>query len=202
MDLSRPLAVITPTLDAPVLAVLARSGLSLSGREVHRLAGTGSASGVHKVLRRLVRQGIVIADARPSETLYELNREHLAAEAVDRIVRIPETLIDHLRHALRSWVPAPRHASAFRSFARGEAGGDSDVDLLLVRPARAAASWEDGVLELQGQVRAMTGNALEVLEWSLSELRAQRRTSLWRQLLSDSILLAGQPLERVVSTAR
>ncbi|MGH8984415.1 MAG: nucleotidyltransferase family protein [Acidimicrobiia bacterium] len=202
MDLSRPLAVITPTLDAPVLAVLARSGLSLSGREVHRLAGTGSASGVHKVLRRLVRQGIVIADERPSETLYELNRQHLAAEAVDVIVRIPETLINHLRRILRSWVPAPRHASVFGSFARGESSVDSDVDLLLIRPGRAAGSWEHAVVALQDQVRAMTGNAVEVLEWSVSELRAQRRTNLLRELLSDSILLAGPPLERLVNTAQ
>lgn len=202
MNLTDPLALITPTLDAPVLAALVRSGRPLSGREAHRLCGQGSASGVHKVLRRLVSQGIVRAEERAAETLYELNRDHLAAPAIESIVRAPEHLVEHLRRTLRSWRPGPVHASLFGSFARGEAGEGSDIDLLLVRRGRGTEAWEADVVALQAQVRAMTGNSLEVLEWSMSELRAQRTTPVLERLLSESVVLAGQPLARLLERPR
>ena len=39
MQLHNPVGVVTPTLDAPVLAVLARAKHPFTGRQVHRLAG-------------------------------------------------------------------------------------------------------------------------------------------------------------------
>lgn len=58
MDAPRPIRSIIPTLDAPVLAVMAGTNRRLSGREVHRLAGTGSVRGVQLVLACLVTQGL------------------------------------------------------------------------------------------------------------------------------------------------
>jgi predicted nucleotidyltransferase len=202
MNLSEPLAVVSPTLDGPVLAAFVRSGRALSGREVHRLCGRGSPSGVHKVLRRLVAQGIVRADERAAETLYELNPAHLAALAIESIVRTPERLVEHLRHSLRSWRPRALHASLFGSFARGQAGPESDIDLLLVRKGRVTPPWERHVVGLQETVQAMTGNHLEVLEWSLTELRAQRQSPLLRHLLEQSLHLDGQPLAQLLATVR
>ena len=82
MDLAMPLAVVTPTLDAAVLHALAATTARASGAQVHRMAGTGSPDGVRKVLTRLVAQGIVLADEYPNATLYLLNRDHVAAEAI------------------------------------------------------------------------------------------------------------------------
>ena len=84
MDVSHPIRSIIPTLDAPVLEVLARTRRRLSGREVHRLAGTGSVRGVQLVLARLVAQGLGDAEEHAGAILYAANRAHLAWPAIER----------------------------------------------------------------------------------------------------------------------
>jgi predicted nucleotidyltransferase len=132
MDLAMPLAVVTPTLDAAVLHALAATTARSSGAQVHRMAGTGSPDGVRRVLTRLASQGIVLADEHPNATLYLLNRDHVAADAIVTLTRLRTTIIDRITNALSSWSPAPVHASLFGSFARGEATATSDIDVLVV----------------------------------------------------------------------
>jgi len=127
-----PLAVVTPTLDAAVLHALAATTAWTSGARVHRMAGTGSPDGVRRVLARLVAQGIVLADEHPHATLYLLNREHVAADAIVALTRVRTTIIDRITDALSRWSPEPVHASLFGSFARGEATTTSDIDVLVV----------------------------------------------------------------------
>ena len=64
MNVAHPLRGIIPTLDAPVIEALAATTRPLTGREVNRLAGVGSPRGVQLVLRRLVAQGLVLAEGR------------------------------------------------------------------------------------------------------------------------------------------
>jgi len=130
MDLAMPLAVVTPTLDAAVLHALADTTARASGAQVHRMAGTGSPDGVRRVLTRLVAQGIVLAEEHPNATLYLLNRDHVAADAIVALTRLRSTIIDRITDAVSHWSPEPVHASLFGSFARGEATTNSDIDIL------------------------------------------------------------------------
>ena len=107
MDLSMPLAVVTPTLDAAVLHALAATTARASGAQVHRMAGAGSPDGVRKVLTRLVVQGIVLADEYPNATLYLLNRDHVAAEAIVALTRLRTPIIERITDALSRWSPWP-----------------------------------------------------------------------------------------------
>jgi hypothetical protein len=61
MDLTDPTRAITPTLDGPVLAVLARAGKPLTVGEIAVQAARGSEIGVRRTVKRLVSQGIVTA---------------------------------------------------------------------------------------------------------------------------------------------
>ena len=120
VDLSNPLAVVTPTLDAAVLLALAATTGWATGAQVHRMAGAGSDDGVRRVLARLVDQGIVLADQHPHATLYSLNRNHVAADAIVSLTRLRAEIIDRIGVALKNWSPSPPvHASLFGSFARG-----------------------------------------------------------------------------------
>lgn len=132
MDLSVPLAVVTPTLDAAVLHALAATTARTSGAQVHRMAGTGSPDGVRRVLARLVGQGIVLAEEHPGATFYLLNRDHVAADAILALTRVRTTIIERITDTLSTWSPAPAHASLFGSFARAEATSTSDIDILVV----------------------------------------------------------------------
>jgi hypothetical protein len=46
------------------------------------MTGASSDEGVRRGLARLVDQGVVLADQHPHATLYLLNRNHVAANAI------------------------------------------------------------------------------------------------------------------------
>ena len=60
MDLSRPMRVVTPTLDGDVLVVLAGTDAPLTGRQVHTVLGRASETGVRMALERAA----VVAEKR------------------------------------------------------------------------------------------------------------------------------------------
>lgn len=73
-----------------------------------------------------------------------------------------------------SWlVPQPVHASIFGSFARREAGPASDIDVLVILSEDAAIDdqWFAAMRKLAEDVFARTGNRLEYLVFTESELR-------------------------------
>ena len=173
MDLRRPLRVITPTLDGDVLVVLAGAEAEFTGRQVHELAATGSHVGVKKALDRLVEQGVVLRRPAGRAHLYRLNREHLAAPAIEQLVLARSTLVGRLRDAIASWPQLPATAVLFGSIARGSASTDSDLDVLIVRPAEVDPEsdvWVDQLAELTRRASAWTGNEARLLEYGEDEI--------------------------------
>jgi len=79
MELGRPLATITPTLDGDVLAVLAQHGATFTTGQLHRVLTQHSQEGIRKVLVRLTRQGVVDSERVGNAFTYRLNKDHLAA---------------------------------------------------------------------------------------------------------------------------
>ena len=122
--------------DGAVLALLAGTTRPLSGREVARLI-EGTHNTVRLALKRLSEQGIVTVQEAGSGAalLYRLNREHLAAGAVELLANLRERLFTCLRDSMREWAILPAHAYAFGSVARGDGDTSSDIDLFIVRPA-------------------------------------------------------------------
>ena len=167
MDLAMQLAVVTPTLDAAVLHALAATTATASGAQVHRMAGTGSPDGVRRVLTRLVAQGIVLAEEHPNATLYLLNRDHVAADAIVALTRLRTMIIDRITDAVTRWSPAPVHASLFGSFARGEATTTSDIDILVVVGPAGAADQDARAAQidqLSADVLRWTGNRGHIVD--------------------------------------
>ncbi len=196
MDLSRPLSVVTPTLDGDVLAVLAGAEQAFSAAQIHRLAGRASEPGMRKALARLVRQGIVIAESTGGIRLYRLNREHLAAPHIQALAGLRESLVAGLRALVDAWTVAPAYAALFGSFARRQAGSQSDLDVLVVRPEGTGPDdpgWRRQIDELTAAATAWTGNDARVLEYGAEEARA--RVSLGDEVLDavrrEGIELAG-----------
>ena len=175
LDLTRPLAVVTPTLDAAVLHALAATTAWASGAQVHRMAGAGSPDGVRKVLARLVEQGIVLAEHHPHATLYLLNRDHVAAGPIVALTRLRGEIIDRITTAVTHWSPPLVHASLFGSFARAEAGTASDIDVLLVLTPEAGADQDRRTTqldELGRDILAWTGNRAQIVDVTPAVLAA------------------------------
>jgi predicted nucleotidyltransferase len=199
MDVAHPIRVVVPTLDGPVLEVLSRTTRPLTGREVHRLARTGSPNGIRLALARLTEQGIVDAEQRSTAVFYIANRNHLAWPAVEALSSLRRNLLQRLRSELSSWQPAPIHASLFGSAARQDGDVASDIDILLIRPDDVAEDdprWAQQVDQLRHQVETWTGNRCQPFQLDRRRLdeHARAHDPLIEAWLRDAVPLAGTDL--------
>jgi len=196
MDLTRPYAAISSSLDPGVLTVLAGTTRPLTGREIARLVGRASHSGVIAALDRLGDQGIVDREEAGRAFLFTLNREHLAAPAVELLANLREELLHRIRSAVDGWNVKAHHLSLFGSAARGDGGVDSDIDLFVVRFAAFDSQepvWREQLDLLSWQVERWTGNparVVEVEEGDLARLRKERPPVV-DELLADAVSLVG-----------
>lgn len=209
MDVAHPHTAVSPTLDGEVLVTLARTTRPLTGREVARLVRRGSQQGVNLALRRLVQQGLVHAQEAGPALLYTLNRDHLAAPAVEVLAGMREELVRRLREAIGQWEVAPAHASLFGSAARGDGDPESDIDIFIVRPKEVDEDdprWRAQIDRLVADVHRWTGNHAGVAEVSARELPRLRRerppvvADLGADAitLTDAITLSGTPPSRLL----
>jgi predicted nucleotidyltransferase len=204
MDFRRPLRVITPTLDGDVLAALAGGEIEVSGRELHRLVGHSSEEGVRKAADRLVRQGIVNERLMGRTRAYALNRDHLAAEPVQRLAALRAELIERMRHRIAAWKLPAAAAVLFGSVARKTASETSDIDILVVRARSVGAdvaAWREQLELLSRDVTAWTGNDARFIEFAEAEV-FMRPPAVVLEALADGIdLLRGRQLLRRLKEA-
>lgn len=134
MDVSDPTRAVTPTLDGPVLAVLAAAGKPLTVGQVAHEAARGSEIGIRRSLARLVEQGLVRVTLIGRNQVHELNREHVAADVAVLLADLRNTLWERFRAEFKAWKVRPLYACVFGSAARGDGDEASDIDLFLVHP--------------------------------------------------------------------
>ncbi|WP_432533735.1 nucleotidyltransferase domain-containing protein [Kineococcus arenarius] len=198
MDLANPLRTIAPTVDADVLLVLSRSHRPLNGAAIARLAGRSYAR-TRSCLHRLVEHGLLLAEDSGPAVLYRLNRHHVLAGAVLQITVAGDAVEKWLSRRLAQWSPAPRAAVVFGSWARGEAGPGSDVDLLLVRDddVDPDGPWGEQVHRTAGDLEAFTGNAVQFVQLTDRQLAeaVDQEQPLITGLRADGRVLLGPALQ-------
>lgn len=204
MDLSSPLATVTPTFEAPVLQVLASTKSGCTAGEIHRRMGRGSQEGVRKALARLVATGLVHTERIGAAHVYTLNRQHLAADLVESLSRFRSTFLSRLAAEFDEWSPAPIHASLFGSFARGEAGPDSDIEVVLIHhpfpDTQSHDAWGDAIDGVSTKIAAWTGNTARIVDLEPQTLRRMVHdhdplVESWR---SDGVDVFGVPLRMML----
>ena len=89
---------------------------------------------VNASLRRLSEEGLVRAREAGRAYLYTLNREHLAAPAVELLADVRGGVERRLRDEIGTWQIAALDLSIFGSAARGDGDTASDIDVFVVRP--------------------------------------------------------------------
>lgn len=206
MQLQSPFAVVTPTLDGEILAVLARVESSLTVGQVRSLIPHRSDEGIRKALYRLSTQGIVTSERVSAVIGHRLNRRHLAAPHVLEIARLRDTLIERMQESLTAWPTPPLWTALFGSAARGEMRVDSDIDLFMVDPGVDADMWETSTSAFASDVSAWTGNDPRILSLTEGEVRrgAAKRDPIIESLLAEAIAVSGPAdwLRRTVRVAR
>lgn len=205
--MSHPHAALAPTVDGDVLVALARVSHPLTGRGIARLVPHRSVAGVAEALERLTRQGLVRRFEVPPALAHTLNRDHLAAPAVEIIAELRIKLLDRLVDHLSGWEIAPVHASMFGSAARGDGDTESDLDLLVVHPSAIDSEgpvWDAQLAGLSELVFDSTGNRASIVDLAESELEEMLKLKqpIVDELRQDAIDLIGVPLRELLGEAR
>lgn len=202
MDWRRPTEALIPGLEGVALRQLYAVDAPQTAGDVHERARTGSRNGVRYALDRLADQGIVVRIVAGNTAIYELNRDHLAYPALDAALGAYSPyaqLRDRLRELAGdcAWNGPPFSLALYGSVARGEAGPDSDVDLLLVLPeGRDAddAQVDDLCEALHVNVKRWTGNRAHVDVRTLRQVHmaAADRDPIFLSWLADADVVFGE----------
>lgn len=193
MELSRPLAVITPTLDGDILRVLAQADAEFTTGDVHRVLNGPSIRGIQKTLERLTDQGIVSRRPAGRANLYRLNRQHLAAPHVIALAQQRDELLSRLSLEVAQWPRPPILGAMFGSGARGDHAVSSDIDVLLVRTDDGDVDeWDRHTDTLASLVTAWTGNDCRTLTFTESQIcRRGPREPLLADVVREGIAFHG-----------
>jgi len=194
VDVSLPARALVPTLDGPVVVALAATTAPLSLAEVYRRAGEGSKSGVRRVLLRLVGEGLV----REVPGGYVLNREHLAAPAVELLANLHGELMTRIRGEVGTWSRPPRLVGLFGSAARRDGDAASDIDVLVVSDGPDVEALD----RLRERIGVWTGNTAQIVTLTAGDVRRLRRArepivGVWDREL---VVIAGD--RRALGTVR
>jgi predicted nucleotidyltransferase len=115
------------------------------------------------------------------------------------LVSLRSAFLEALVDEISSWTPAPVHASLFGSAARGDGDTASDLDILVVRPAKVAdddSGWEEQLAQAGARLRRRTGNDVSWFVVRPAELAAAKRSGepVVRDWSRDGVHLVGRPL--------
>src|SRR5262249_55129578 len=99
----------------------------------------------------------------------------------------------------------PLSVIVFGSLARREAVRDSDIDLVVVRPAEIDEDdevWASSLERWRGDIRRMTGNRVEVLEADPVDVLRQLSGGggLWETIRNEGRVVHGLDLDQLAST--
>jgi predicted nucleotidyltransferase len=163
MDVGQPSADVIPGARGAVLATLVQLEVPVTVRDLARHAGV-SPQGALRLVNDLSRAGLVHVVAAGRSLMVSLNRDHLAAEPLIRLMSLRARLVERLVVELAGWDDLAG-AWLFGSAARGDGDSDSDIDLLLVAGRTIdSVGWEARTATLIDRVKAWTGNPVQLVE--------------------------------------
>lgn len=196
MELQNPLHVVSSTVDADVLAVLARADSEFTISTLERIIESRSAEGIRKALERLTEQGVVVCRRLGRAHGYSLNREHLAAGAIMSLANLASALRERIRQAVQAWGRPPVYAALFGSAARREMKSDSDIDIVLVRDHAPDAQWQEQIDALARAVTSWTGNDARVLDLATEDVRDRAGVEpVLADIVRDAVTVHGDASE-------
>ncbi|MCD2443468.1 nucleotidyltransferase domain-containing protein [Agromyces sp. SYSU K20354] len=202
MDLREPLASLMSPVEAASLRVLARSSTEFTGRQVANLATTGTAAGIRKALLRLGSTGLVNVRAEPHATYYSANAGHVLWPVVEQALSIRQVVEQRMVDAAREIARPGMTIAVFGSYARDEAGPESDIDFVFVFPPQLSERERDDLItEYTHRVTQWTGNATSVYDTTPEDIQrlVDAQDPIIDSWLRDARTLAGPGLNELVS---
>lgn len=184
MDWSRPVAVVSPGLEGPILRALRSRRHELTAPQVHRIARAGTVEGVRRALDRPTRQGIVDRRRTTAGPAYSANTDHLCWAAVEALFDVLHPWCEMRRRVRALVADLGQHSplgdriavAVVGSAARGDGDADDDLDLLVIVPDGLEQWLVDELSDrLRRDVRDWTGNAVDLHVRTPADLAAETR---------------------------
>lgn len=176
-----------------ILKVLSRTpDRSWTGHELAREIGM-SPNTVHRALDDLASMGVVDILERPSVHEVSLAEESDLVRIVRELFRGEAELRRDLIDAIREAVPPDVAVVLFGSFARGEAGAGSDLDLCIVAPSYDRAA--EAAIEARDAARRVVPLPVRTISFVPSDLRRDWDKRLLQAIREDGIPASVKTLE-------
>jgi predicted nucleotidyltransferase len=198
MDFARPVEAVVGGAQGRLLAVLLQITAPLTLRRLASLAGVSPAQ-ASRIMPRLVELGLVDRHEVPPASQFVLAHDNVAAQLLLQLADARSIALRQIGESASAISPEPVSVIAFGSFARGESDSRSDIDLAVVRADDVGEDderWADSVDLWRRQVRALTGNDVEIVEATVSEAsrKLRGRSELWRSIQRDGVVVHGLAL--------
>lgn len=172
----------------------------LTGRELSRLVGV-SHSSVQEAMKILVASGFVSRRSVGKAHLFRANRESYLYRIMETLFReerdVHEELGEELRSAFREVASS---ITVFGSYARGKAGLESDLDVVLI--ARDPKSAEERAQELGQHFLRKYALRLSAKVLSAADLRRKRSVPFIRAARRQGVVIMGPSLDEVIVSGR
>ncbi len=148
-----------------------------------------SLRGVEKELKNLLSGGILTREVSGNQHRYQLNPLCPINQEIKGIITKTVGIAELVKQALRSVEQKIYRAFIYGSFASGDYGNDSDVDLLIVTELPGLK-----LAELLGEVQNQVGRSINVGQFTLDEYNRKKEQNdhfLTRVLEGPKIIIFG-----------
>ena len=161
-------------------------------RKVLRLAGVSPGAG-QRELKRLSEAGVILRTVNENQVLFQANPQCPIFDELKSVITKTAGVVDVLREALAPLAGRISIALVYGSLARGRAGRESDIDLLVL----GEVGFED-VVDKVSRAQEILRREINPMVMSLEECRDRMSRSdhfLDTVLKSPLIQVIGDPLE-------
>jgi predicted nucleotidyltransferase len=155
-----------------ILHVLSTLIEGSSGRRIHAISGVKTLVTTQQILNRLVDSGLVIGRPIGASILYSVNRHHILWEPITQILDAPARLEIAVIELIAELKPKGlKGAALYGSFARGKAGRDSDIDILVVHEEGILSELIRPMGDVSSRIEQLSGNVVQMLPVTIAELK-------------------------------
>jgi predicted nucleotidyltransferase len=191
MDFSRPIEALIPGVRGQILTVVMGAGREMSTAQIARLADVSVAQ-ASRVLGQLTELGVMSRRETPPSVQYQPVEGNDVVELLRGLTSLRERTISFAITTSDRITPAPVHLGIYGSVATRRARAESDIDVIVVRPAIADFSddWTESLDGWRRSVSEFAGNQVQLLEVSEADW-ADRDLSepLWSSIEREQIVL-------------
>jgi predicted nucleotidyltransferase len=195
--LDRPLALFYDANRARVVDVLLSATSSLSGRQIARAAGI-SPTTAGDALADLEAVGITHSESVGRSYQWTLIQGNLLVEKLRELSQLRDDRAGEI--IAKAVGEEPVSIALFGSTARGESGADSDVDLLLVaNDFEQEIRFRRRTRQVICALQPLLGRQINVVVIDVDQMRKQRDSGTWKEIIRDGRLLRGHSIQELAS---